>query len=78
MNKERERQAVEDLRRLDANFPAGVIEEHEVPDFIVRAELSCLGIEVTEYFRPERRPIKWSYLDVSGRITGTNSSNTLH
>jgi hypothetical protein len=54
MNKERERQAVEDLRRLDANFPAGVIEEHEVPDFIVRAESSCLGIEVTEYFRPER------------------------
>ncbi len=24
------------------------------------------------------RPIKWSYLDVSRRITGTNSSNTLH
>lgn len=54
MNKGRERQAVEDLRRLDANFPAGVIEEHEVPDFIVRADSSCVGIEVTEYFRPER------------------------
>jgi len=54
MDKERERQAVEDLRRLYANFPAGVIEEHETPDFIVRADSSCIGIEVTEYFRPER------------------------
>jgi hypothetical protein len=54
MNKESERRAVEDLRRLYTGFPAGAVEEHEVPDFIVRTDSSRFGIEVTEYFRPER------------------------
>lgn len=54
MNKERERRAVDDLQLLYADFPCGIAEEHEVPDFIMRAGSSCVGIEVTEYLRPER------------------------
>jgi hypothetical protein len=54
MNKARERLAVEDLQRLSADFPPGTIEDGEVPDFLVRNNGACVGIEVCEYFRPER------------------------
>jgi hypothetical protein len=54
MNKERERQAIDDVKRLDPEFPPGTIEPGEAPDFVVRTDRSCVGIEVCEYFRPER------------------------
>jgi hypothetical protein len=54
MNKEQERRAVDDLRRLDPAFPTGAIEPGEAPDFIVRGDDGCVGIEVCEYFRTER------------------------
>jgi hypothetical protein len=54
MNKARERRAVEDLQQLYADFPPGEIEDSEVPDFLVRSNGACVGIEVCEYFRPER------------------------
>jgi hypothetical protein len=54
VNKARERQAVEDLQRLYADFPPGDIEDGEVPDFLVRGDAACVGIEVCEYYRPER------------------------
>jgi hypothetical protein len=54
VNKAHERRAVEDLQRLYADFPPGTIEDSEVPDFLVRNNGACVGIEVSEYFRPER------------------------
>jgi len=54
VNKARERLAVEDLQRLSADFPPGTIEDGEVPDFLIRSDADCIGIEVCEYFRPER------------------------
>jgi len=54
MNKDRERRAIDDLKRLDPVFPPGTIEPSEAPDFIVRSDGGCVGIEVCEYFRPER------------------------
>jgi hypothetical protein len=54
MNKEQERRAIEDLRRVDPGFPDGIIDEGEAPDFIVRGADGCVGIEVCEYFRTER------------------------
>lgn len=54
MNKERERRAIADLRRLYPEFPLGSIDEGESPDFVVRGAGSTVGIEVCEYFRPER------------------------
>jgi len=54
VNKGRERQAVEDLQQLFSDFPPGEIEDGEAPDFLVRSGGACVGIEVCEYFRPER------------------------
>ena len=54
MNKARERQAINDLKKLYAEFPSGAVAEGESPDFIVGDGDACVGIEVCEYFRPER------------------------
>lgn len=54
MKKARERRALDDLRGLLTDFPAGEIEETESPDFIVWTPNGSIGIEVCEYFRPER------------------------
>lgn len=54
MKKARERRALDDLRELLPDFPSGDIEETESPDFIVRDGECSIGIEVCEYFRPER------------------------
>lgn len=54
MKKARERRALDDLRELLPDFPSGDIEETESPDFIVRDGERSTGIEVCEYFRPER------------------------
>jgi hypothetical protein len=42
------------LRDLLPDFPTGKIEETESPDFVVGAPDGSIGIEVCEYFRPER------------------------
>lgn len=49
-SKQAEQQAVDDLKELYADFPEGGIQPHEEPDFLVGKRV---GIEVTEYFRPE-------------------------
>jgi hypothetical protein len=49
-NKEAERQAIDDFSSLYDEFPQGEIESREEPDFIVGGRV---GIEVTDYFRPE-------------------------
>jgi len=49
-SKQAEQQALDDLKQLYAEFPDGDIQPHEEPDFLVGDRV---GIEVTEYFRPE-------------------------
>lgn len=49
-SKQAEQQAVDDLKQLYGEFPEGDIQPHEEPDFLVGERV---GIEVTEYFRPE-------------------------
>jgi hypothetical protein len=49
----RERKAVDALRDIYKDFPDGRIEATEEPDFIVHAGSGAVGIEITEYFRPE-------------------------
>jgi hypothetical protein len=51
--KQRELKAIEALRAVYSDFPTGLVEQGEEPDFRVRSESGCVGIEVTEYFRPE-------------------------
>jgi hypothetical protein len=54
MNKQRERRALDNLLRLEPAIPRGEIVPSEKPDFIIDAAEYRLGIEVTEYFRPEK------------------------
>jgi len=54
MDKHRERRALDDLLRIDPSVPRGVVIEGEEPDFLIDSDGHRLGIEVTEYFRPDR------------------------
>jgi len=51
----RDRLAVETAQRVDARFPAGLVRDGvpgREPDFIIDGLGGPLGVEVTEYFRP--------------------------
>jgi hypothetical protein len=50
-----EMQYLEEARRASATFPAGRIEPHERPDFLLFADRGEIGIEVTELCREEPR-----------------------
>lgn len=54
MDKNRERRALEDLLRIDETAPRGPLIESEEPDFLIESDGRYLGVEVTEYFRPDR------------------------
>ena len=47
---------MEEARRASALFPAGRLEPHEIPDFLLFADGGTIGIEVTELCREEPRP----------------------
>jgi hypothetical protein len=46
---------LEEARRVSAIFPAGRLEPHEIPDFLLFADRGKIGIEVTELCREEPR-----------------------
>jgi hypothetical protein len=46
---------IEEARRACTLFPAGRLEPHEIPDFLLFAEDRTIGIEVTELCREEPR-----------------------
>ena len=54
IKKLRERKAIDALRAFYPKFPDGPVEATEEPDFIVHARSGAVGIEITEYFGPER------------------------
>ena len=43
---------LEEARCASAIFPAGTLEPHEKPDFLLHADRRKIGIEVTELCRP--------------------------
>jgi hypothetical protein len=46
---------MEEARRASTLFPAGRLEPHEIPDFLLFANRGSIGIEVTELCREEPR-----------------------
>jgi hypothetical protein len=50
-----EAQYLEEARRTSVSFPAGRIEPHERPDFLLFADRATIGVEVTELCREEPR-----------------------
>jgi len=53
--KELEAFYLEEARRASAIFPAGTLELHEKPDFLLHADRGKIGIEITELCREEPR-----------------------
>src|SRR5438128_2708979 len=46
---------MEEARRASTVFPAGKLEPHEIPDFLLSADRGKIGIELTELCREEPR-----------------------
>ena len=53
--KELEANYLEEARRASTIFPTGKLEPHEKPDFLLHADRSKIGIEVTELCREKPR-----------------------
>jgi hypothetical protein len=53
--KRTEKQYVQESRRVSPIFPAGKLDPHERPDFLLVADRGKIGIEVTELCRQEPR-----------------------
>ncbi|MCF7220892.1 hypothetical protein [Marilutibacter chinensis] len=49
-NKSRERWLLQQAGKIDPLLQVGIIEDSEVPDFILRSTDRSIGVEVTEYF----------------------------
>ena len=50
--KELKTQYLKEARRASAIFPAGNLEPHEKPDFLLHADRGKIGIEVTDICLP--------------------------
>ena len=49
--KERERAFLEEVKKVDPEFPSGQIIDSESPDFIIKPDTKTLGIEIIQYMR---------------------------
>lgn len=56
--KERERLYLDRMRGLLGDFPIGMVQDHEKPDFLVHDPRGVVGIEITElHHEPDGQPI---------------------